>query len=277
MRPITFKRRSCNRRVERKRSKIIGITKGVGIKKVKALLGRFQNRRGIKSLVTDGYKPFETAVRQSMPRRQKITVTADKRHVLEKFRLAGARVLRARQKTKARKQTKKKRRSLRRQRKVFNSRLFDLSPKDRRFCDKMLANDPIIAKAHALKEKPHHMYQFKDKKDARAVFAEIKYDVKTAPDSVQREFKKAVNYAKNLGNRLFNYFDKRRTTASSEANNALAKGINRDGRRYGRKNFERKAIALSGYWTPEQIALSTRGKLKPRSMSTGRRKPRNRR
>ena len=188
---------------------------------VRAWLMQFKDRSVVKAVATDMWRPYRQAVNELLPG---VPVVLDKFHIL---RTANYCMERVRIKLQKIKKTRERKRWLQ-SKHVLNKRESTLNDKQRLNLDIWLANEPLLAQAHSLKEDFYAIFDMPKDEGIQAFDA----FASRIPRELKEDFKVLTTSMKNWRGDILVYFDNPITNAYTEAINGVAKVINRRGRGY---------------------------------------------
>lgn len=184
-------------------------------------LNRFKDRRMVKGLAIDMWRPYKDVAKLMFAR---LPVVIDKFHVV---RMANLGVDRTRIRL-AKAQPKGVGRAWMRSKTLLVKRAANLTEKQRFNLDMWLDNEPDIGTSYRIKEAFFDIY---DMPKAQAIDA---YDAwaATVPSKLKADYKPLLTATRNWRTEILAYFDHPISNGYTEALNGVAKQINRAGRGY---------------------------------------------
>ncbi|MHB8371046.1 MAG: ISL3 family transposase [Leptospirales bacterium] len=185
-------------------------------------LSDLPDRGRIRCVAIDMWRPYREAVREALPG---VPVVVDKFHVVKMANAA----LDAIRKAVGGTLSPERRRSLTRSRHVLLKRFSDLNEIQRKRLAEWSRDFPLLAKAHAAKERFHDIYEAPSRSEAARRYRE--WDEGLDPE-VRTTFDTLLTVFQNWEEPVLGYFDHRVTNACTESANDLISAVQRMGRGY---------------------------------------------
>jgi transposase len=188
-------------------------------------LNQFRNKRTVKGLAIDMWRPYKDAAQLVFPG---LPVVIDKFHVVKMANkaLEDVRI------TLAKDQTKAVGKDWMRRKALLRMRFKNLDEKGRFGLGMWLDNEPAIKVAYDLKEAFYDIYDAPTKKEAGARLDAWRDSVPVTMKKGKKSFAPLLTATKNWRNEILAFFDHPISNGYTEALNGVAKVINRQGRGY---------------------------------------------
>lgn len=208
-------------------------------------LYQFRDRRVVKGLAIDMWRPYKTAAHTVFPG---LPVIIDKFHLVRMANTAMDNVRIAM----AKDQTKVVGRDWMRRKALLRMRYKNLDEKGRFNLQMWLDNEPEVAIAYRLKEAFYDIYDAPTKEVAARLLDDWRASVPARMRKTKKDFKPLMTCTANWRDEMLAYFDHRISNGYTEALNGVAKVINRAGRGY---SFEvlRARLLFSKTYRPIEI------------------------
>lgn len=192
---------------------------------VAAWLYQFRDKRIVKGLAIDMWRPYKNAARAVFPG---LPVVIDKFHLVKMANKAmdDIRI------TLAKEQEKAVGRDWMRRKSLLRMRYKNLDEKGRFNLQMWLDNEPHVATAYRLKEAFYDIYDAPTKAEATKRLDEWRASIPASMKKGKRSFLPLLTSTKNWREEMLAFFDYPITNGYTEAVNGVAKVINRAGRGY---------------------------------------------
>lgn len=210
-------------------------------------LYQFRDRRVVKGLAIDMWRPYKTAAHAVFPG---LPVIIDKFHLVRMANTAMDNVRIAL----AKDQAKVVGRDWMRRKVLLRMRYMNLDEKGRFNLQMWLDNEPEVAIAYRLKEAFYDIYDAPTKEAGAALLDAWRESVPARMRKTKKDFKPLMTCTANWREEMLAYFDHPISNGYTEALNGVAKVINRAGRGY---SFEvlRARVLFSKTYRPVEAEL----------------------
>lgn len=188
-------------------------------------LYQFRDRRVVKGLAIDMWRPYKTAAQTVFPG---LPVIIDKFHLVRMANTAMDNVRIAL----AKDQAKVVGRDWMRRKSLLRMRYKNLDEKGRFNLQMWLNNEPEVAIAYRLKEAFYDIYDAPTKVDAAKLLDDWRASVPARMRKTKKDFKPLMTCTANWREEMLAFFDHPISNGYTEALNGVAKVINRAGRGY---------------------------------------------
>lgn len=192
---------------------------------VTAWLYQFRDRRTVKGLAIDMWRPYKDAAQAVFPG---LPVVIDKFHVVKMANKAMEDI----RVTLARDQTKAVGKDWMRRKALLRMRYKNLDEKGRFNLRMWLDNEPAVKQAYDLKEAFYGIYDAPTKEGAGALLDAWRESVPATMKKGKKSFAPLLTATKNWRNEILAFFDHPISNGYTEALNGVAKVTNRQGRGY---------------------------------------------
>ena len=234
---------------------------------VSTYLTRLRDRRDIRLVTMDMWRPYRDAVRAVLPQ---AVIVVDKFHVL---RMANFSMHRVRMRVKT--ETAKQKTRLKKERYLLDKARDKLTPQEMLLLDHWLDNFPDLKTAYDAKNAFYSFYEAPSREEAQQ---QLDLWRSGLPPDIAPEFKDLQTALGNWTEEILNYFDHRATNAYVEALNGLIKIDNRAGRGYSFEALRAKKLYGSGErrnekpyghgWRERRLVRKIIPRLMPREVET---------